>query len=150
MRSAAALIANLLLPETAGQILQVAGGRYLAILDDGLRPVAAPELRVIARLLPADAACQIARVADRLGSDYSEVTAEVANAFNRKSAAPKGSAARSDQNGPDRRHIGRADQSPARVATASFPSMPQRARGYDFKSATRACASSPPVTHHLL
>ena len=70
MRSAAALIASLLPSETAGQILQATGGRHLATLDDDLHPVANPELPVIARLLPASAACQIARVADRLESDY--------------------------------------------------------------------------------
>jgi len=121
MRSAAALIASLLPSETVRQILQATGGRHIASLDDNLRPVVNPELPVIARMLPASAACQIARVADRLENDHSDVTAEVANAVSRKPAAPKGSAARGHRNDPDREQFGRADGYPARVATASFP-----------------------------
>ena len=103
MRSAASLIGSLLPSETAGQILQVTGGRHLAILDDGLRPIATPELPMIARLLPAGAACQIACVAERLGCDYSDVTAEVANAVSQKSPGLKGSAADNHRNNPDLR-----------------------------------------------
>lgn len=124
MRSAAALVASLLPSETAGQILQATGGRYLAILDDDLRPVATPELPVIARMLPAAAACQIARVADRLGCDYSDVMAEVANAVSREPAAPKGPAARSHRNGLDRRQLAKDAANPTRLAAAGFPESP--------------------------
>jgi DNA primase len=89
MRSAATLIAGLLPSDTADQILQVTGGQHLTMLDDGLRPVENPKLPAIARLLPANAACQIVRVADRLETDSSEVTAEVANAVSKAAAVPK-------------------------------------------------------------
>ena len=81
MRSAAAVIAQQLLPEgTATVIRRVTAGRELATIDEQMRPVALPELPEIARALPAGTACQIARVAERLGiTDYSDVLAEVAN-----------------------------------------------------------------------
>ena len=54
-----------------------------------MRPVANPELPEIARVLPADAAYQTMRVAERLGfTDYSDVLAEVANAVTRDAARP--------------------------------------------------------------
>jgi DNA primase len=83
MRSAAQLIARLLPPETAAQIRQLTSGRPLATLDDTLHPIAHPELPAIARILPAAAICQIIRTADRTDSDYSEITAEVANAISK-------------------------------------------------------------------
>ncbi len=81
LRSAASLIASMLPPEVAGQVLCVTGGRRLDPVGDDLHPVAHTELPVIARLLPIGAACQIARVAERLGTDLSDVIAEVANAL---------------------------------------------------------------------
>jgi DNA primase len=121
MRSAATLIASLLPVDTADRILQVTGGHHLATLDAGLRPVANPELAAIARMLPASAACQIVRVADRLESDYSEVTAEVANTVTKEAAIPKRAAARGHQNDPGRRTTIRAETDPARLALAGFP-----------------------------
>ena len=60
-----------------------------------MRPVTNPELPEIARVLPADAACQIMRVAERLGfTDYSDVLAEVANAVTRGLVRPGNRAAR--------------------------------------------------------
>jgi hypothetical protein len=60
-----------------------------------MRPVANPELPEIARVLPADAAYQIMRVAERLGfTDYSDVLAEVANAVTRGPVRPGNRAAR--------------------------------------------------------
>jgi DNA primase len=124
MRSAAALVASLLPSETAGQILQATRGRYIATLGDDLRPVANPELPVIARMLPASATCQIARVADRVGSDYSEVTAEVANAVSRESADPKRAVAGSHRNDLDHRPRAWTDTNPTVVAAAGFPLRP--------------------------
>ena len=124
MRGAAALVASLLPSDTTRQILQVTGGRYLAVLDDDLRRVASPELPMIARLIPPSAACQIARVGDRLGRDYSEVAAEVANAISREPAAPKGSAGRSYRQGRDHKHLARVDETPPQLAAAGFPESP--------------------------
>jgi DNA primase len=138
MRSAAALVASLLPSETAGQILQATRGRYIATLGDDLRPVAPPELSVIARILPAGAACQIARVADWLGRDYSDVTAEVANAVSREQVAPKGSPARSHRNDVGHGQLTRADTSPARLIMDSFPAQPGAAG-----SATAGQATGP-------
>jgi DNA primase len=121
MRSAATLIASLLPSDTADQILQVTGGHHLTMHDDDLRPVERPELPAIARLLPANAACQIVRVANRLETDNSEVTAEVANAVSKAAAVPKRAAARGHQNDPGRRPILRTDTNPARLAAAGFP-----------------------------
>jgi tRNA 2-thiouridine synthesizing protein A len=74
-----------------------------------MRPVANPELPEIARVLPADAAYQIMRVAERLGfTDYSDVLAEVANAVTRDAARPGNRAAH------------RAPQ----LAASSFPHPP--------------------------
>jgi DNA primase len=124
MRSAASLIASLLPSEAAGQILQVTGGLYVATLGDDLRPLAAPELPVIARMLPADAACQIARVGDRLVSDYSDVMAEVANAIIREATAPKRPVAGGRRNDLNRRPLAWADTNPIRLAAAGFPESP--------------------------
>lgn len=120
MRSAATLIASLLPTDTADEILQATGGRHLTMLDDDLRPVECPELPTIARLLPASAACQVFRVASRLGTDNSEVTAEVANAVSKAAAIPKRAAARGHQNNPGRRPIA-ADTDPVQVAAVGFP-----------------------------
>jgi hypothetical protein len=60
-----------------------------------MRPVANPELPEIARVLPADAAYQTMRVAERLGfTDYSDVLAEVANAVTQGPVRPGNRAAR--------------------------------------------------------
>jgi DNA primase len=121
MRSAATLIASLLPSDTADQILQLTGGNHLTMLNEDLHPVENPELPAIARLLPANAACQIIRVADRLETDNSEVTAEVANAISKAAALPKRAAARSRHNDPDRRPIACTDLNPAGMAAVGFP-----------------------------
>jgi DNA primase len=89
MRSTATVIAGLLPAGSAEAIRQITGNRELATVDEQMRPVANPELPEIARALPADAAYQIMRVAERLGfADYSDVLAEVANAVTRDAARP--------------------------------------------------------------
>lgn len=90
MHSTASLIAGLLPADTASQVRQLTGGRDLVMLNDMLRPVENPELTRIARILPADAACQVVRAACTLGFDASDVLAEVANAANRFVQSPKG------------------------------------------------------------
>jgi len=124
MRSAATLIASLLPSETADRILEVTGGRHLATLNDDLRPVADPELPAIARMLPANAACQIIRVANRTESDCSEVTVEVANAVSRESAVPKRAAARGNRINVGRGQRAPTDPNPAILATVGFPDLP--------------------------
>ena len=95
MRSTATVIAGLLPASSAEAIRQITGSRELATVDEQMRPVANPELPEIARILPADAAYQTMRVAERLGfSDYSDVLAEVANAVTRDSARPGNRTAR--------------------------------------------------------
>ena len=53
------------------------------------RLVANPEVAAVVRILPAEMLCQIARTADRTSSEYSEVTAAVANAAAEHTNAPK-------------------------------------------------------------
>jgi DNA primase len=123
-RSAAALIARMLPPETASEILQATGGRNLAILDDDLRVVVNPELPAIARILPPGAACQIVRVADRTGCDYSDVTAEVANAALKNLTTRKHAAALSPGGDRDRAPPTPGTGTPAALAAPSFPVPP--------------------------
>ena len=126
MRSTAAVIAGLLPAGTAEAIRQITGGQELATVDELMRPVANPELPEIARVLPADAAYQTMRVAERLGfTDYSDVLAEVANAVTRDAARPASRAAR------------RAPQ----LAASSFPNPPTTTRHGDEH------ALSPPPAH---
>jgi len=113
MRSTAAVIASLLPAGSAEAIRQITGNRELATVDEEMRPVANPELPEIARVLPADVACQTMRVAERLGfTDYSDVLAEVANAVTRD-AVPPGNRL--------------ADGAP-RLAASSFPHPPATIR----------------------
>lgn len=63
--------------------MEEAGGPLLAMRSVGT---------AIAGLLPADTACQIARVAERLGiADCSDALAEVANAVTRQTSPQPGS-----------------------------------------------------------
>lgn len=55
LRSAASLIASMLPPQTADQVLRITSRRRLDPVGDDLRPVAHPELPQIARLLPVGA-----------------------------------------------------------------------------------------------
>ena len=101
MRSTATVIAGLLPAGSAEAIRQITGNRELATVDEQMRPVANPELPEIARVLPADAAYQTMRVAERLGfTDYSDVLAEVANAVTRDAARPGNPAAHRAPNSP--------------------------------------------------
>jgi DNA primase len=127
MRSAAALIASLLPTETADRILQVTGGRPLATLSDDLRPIANADLTAIARMLPANAACQIVRVANRTESDCSEVTAEVADVIGREATVPKRAAARRQRINVGRGQRAPAEPNPARLTTLGFPGLPNAA-----------------------
>ena len=116
MRSTATIIAGLLPAGSAEAIRQITGNRELATVDEQMRPVANPELPEIARVLPADAAYQTVRVAERLGfTDYSDVLAEVANAVTRDAARPGNPAAH------------RAPQ----LAAGSFPHPPAAIRHGD-------------------
>ena len=113
MRSTAMVIAGLLPAESAEAIRQITGNRELATVDEEMRPVANHELPEIARVLPADAACQTMRVAERLGfTDYSDVLAEVANAVTRDDS---------------RRGSRLADGAP-QLAASSFPHPPATIR----------------------
>jgi len=112
-------------PEAVGRILQITGGRTIATLDETLRPVANAELPVIARMLPVSATCQVARVADRLRCDYSDVIAEVANAASMAAAVPKRPAARGQRSDPAASTSGGAEASTTRIVTASFPDSPR-------------------------
>jgi len=121
IRSAAALVASLLPSEIADRILQTTGGRIIATLDANLRPVANDQLPVIARILPTDATGQIARVADRLDCEYSDVTAEVVNAVTRGTTDPDCTRGRCLRNHLRDKQTSRADTNPARVASTGFP-----------------------------
>ena len=95
-----------------------------------MRPVANPELPEIARVLPADAAYQTMRVAERLGfTDCSDVLAEVANAVTRDAARPP-----------------RARRAP-QLAAGSFPHPPATIRHGDEHAAPRPPAHGNRLTH---
>jgi DNA primase len=140
MRSAAALVASLLPAETADRILQITGGHILATLDANLRPVANAQLPAIARFLPAGAACQIARIADRLDSEYSDVTAEVVNAVSRGTADPGRTAGRYSRNSEETQ-IGRSDTNPVCLTSVGFPCL---SRGAGNSAGTAARPREPP------
>jgi DNA primase len=132
MRSTAAVIAGLLPTGSAEAIRQITGNRELATVDEQMRPVANPEIPEIARVLPADAAYQTMRVAERLGfTDCSDVLAEVANAVTRNAARPGSRAAR------------RAPQ----LAASSFPHPPATSRHDDEHVAPRPPAHGNRLTH---
>jgi DNA primase len=116
MRSTATVIASLLSAASAEAIRQITGNRELATVDEQMRSVTNPELPEIARVLPSDAACQIMRVAERLGfTDYSDVLAEVANAVTRDATRPGNRT---------------ADAAP-QLAASSFPHPPATIRHDD-------------------
>jgi hypothetical protein len=121
MRSTATVIAGLLPAGSAEAIRQITGNRELVTVDEQMRPVANPELPEIARVLPADAAYQTMRVAERLGfTDYSDVLAEVANAVTRDAARPGNRT---------------ADGAP-QLAASSFPHPPAAAIRHDDEAVT--------------
>ena len=132
MRSTAAVIAGLLPASSAEAIRQITGSRELATVDEQMRPVANPELPEIARVLPADAAYQTMRVAERLGfTDYSDVLAEVANAVTRDAARPGSRAARVAP----------------RLAASSFPHPPTTIRHGDEHAVPRPPVHGNRLTH---
>jgi len=124
MRSAAAFIASALPPQTSRQILQITGGDYLKTLDESLHPIASPEVPAMAQTLPPDAICQIMRVADRLSSDCSEVTAEVANAITKSAERPKRGASHGLFDGRNRSALAFDGVGPSRLAAVGFPAPP--------------------------
>jgi len=124
MRSAAALIASALPPETSRQVLQITGGDYLKTLDESLHPIASPEVPAIAQTLPPDAICQIMRVADRLSSDCSEVTAEVANAITKSAGTPERGASHGLCDGRNPSALAFDGAGPGRLAAVGFPAPP--------------------------
>jgi DNA primase len=129
MRSAAQFVASTLLPETARVIRQITSGQEIETLDENLHHIPHPELPMIARLLPAGAACQIARVADRTGSGCDEVTAEVTNAVSKGHELPKhttGPLPRADACNQVPAH---ETASPGTLARHSFPDEPIPAAG---------------------
>lgn len=126
LRSAAAVIADLLPAPTGDRVLEITGGRILAALDENLRPVADAQLPVIARLLPAGAACQIALVADRLDSEYSDITVEVVNALTRDRTARGRRLAAGPLDQPDGRHNCKPDEDAADRTRPGFPDLTAR------------------------
>lgn len=125
MRDAASYVAGTLPAEVTQKIAAIAGGRQLRTIDENMRPIAHPELASIALVLPAGPICQVVRIADRLGFEYSEVTAAVANAaISRISRPGAGLAARpSSRDFPDTPHnprkAGRAPPAPGRRPAAT-------------------------------
>jgi hypothetical protein len=141
MHSTASLIARLLPGQTAARISQLAGGRDLVLVDDMLRPVDNPQLPRIARVLPADAACQVVRAAGTLGFDVSEVLAEVANAVTRSVRSPKGQRrALHDDPSPLRPDCGPAASV---LASGSFPRPPFAPRAGTAPAASLPRTGSP-------
>jgi DNA primase len=139
MLSGASLIAELLPSGSAQQIRAITGNRELQTIDELLRPVHTPELAQIARILPADIAYQIARIADKLGFEYSEVLTEIANATTRQTRRPQGP-------GPARRHSPDNAQpagnpTAVQLARTSFPGSPPTAQGPAGYSAQRPVTS---------
>lgn len=88
LRDTASYVASMLPSAVAEQILAITGGQQLRTIDERMRPVANPELARIAVALPAGSACQIVRIAERLGLECSEVTAAVANAVTTMNLPP--------------------------------------------------------------
>jgi DNA primase len=138
MRSLASVIADLLPADAASAIRRITGNRELVTLDEYMLPVANPALPQIARALPADAAFQITRTAERLGfTDYSDVLAEVANAITKDgSLNPRGnshnrSSALVGSGFPCSPLVAQASAEPALVhmSRTSGPPKPTRLKG---------------------
>ena len=115
MRSAAAHMARLLRPETVDAILYITGEEPLSQFDGNQR-LSYAELQAIARILPAETLCQIARTADRTSSEYSEVTAALADTVAENPGIPKGVG----DAGRGCHAAARVAPSPVRVAAAGF------------------------------
>jgi hypothetical protein len=117
-------------------IRRITGNQELVTVDEQMRSVANPELPQIASALPADAAFQITRTAERLGfTDYSAVLAEVANAVMRKTGSPKGNSSNatpvlvkaSFPRPPPAAHVG-AEPPAARMSRANSHPKPPRSK----------------------
>jgi DNA primase len=134
MRSVAAVIADLLPAETAQAIQRITGNQELITVDEQMRPVANPALPQIASELPADAAFQITRTAERLGfTDYSDVLAEVANAVVRKTANSKGNSCQAtpelvEANFPRPPPVAHVGSEPTAARTSRTSGHPKRPR----------------------
>lgn len=124
MRSAAQSVASTLSPETAGTIQQITSGRKIETLDEDLHPILSPELPVIARILPANAGCQIVRIAELTGCTSDEVTAEVANAVRNDQSAPMREPARPHGGGTFSPVRARKGIGAGPLAQESFPESP--------------------------
>lgn len=88
LRDAASHVASTLPVEVAQEVVAIMDGQQVMTTDKHMRPIAHPELASIALVLPAGSICQIVRIAERLGVEYSEVTAAVANAVISNASRP--------------------------------------------------------------
>ena len=147
-RSAASFIASMLPADTAEQVLRIMDGRHPETLAEDVRPIPNPELALIARILPPDAICQIVRVVERLETDHSEVTAELANAVAKDARVPKRGAARSNRNGPGRTPFSPANAKPARLAASGFPGPPAPSEATCEMRVPGAARRQPTATRH--
>jgi DNA primase len=127
LRSAALLIARTLPVGTTENILRMNALRQLNAAGDQAGLVACPQLPVIARLLPEAAASQVARAADRLGVDFSEVITEVANAVADEATDPKGPAVPVPHDQSRLGLTGDRPASPVSLTAGSFPDPPHSA-----------------------
>lgn len=144
MRSAAGLVADLLPPGEARQIQGVIGDRELQMTDELLPPVSSHELIQIARALPTDIAYQVARLAGKLGFDYSEVLIEVTKVFDERNRYPK-DPARAVRNNADRTQPTRQPTA-AQLAHTSFARPPLAPQTSTDHWASRPASSSTPRT----
>lgn len=110
LRSAAALLADLLPPAAADQVRQTTAGTELTAVDDEARPVVSPQVPLVARAFPVDTAIEAVRLASRLGFPADEVVIEIANAVTRQAV----------RRGPDR------SATHARLAASGFPAPTPR------------------------
>jgi DNA primase len=99
LRSAAAVLAGLLLPAAAAQVRETTKGAELAAVDDEARHLVSPQLPLVAQAFPPDTASEAVRLASRLGFPADEVVIEIANAVTRQ-AARRGSSRSATQASP--------------------------------------------------
>ena len=143
LRGTASYVAGTLPAEVAQKIAAISGGQQLRTIDEHMRPIANPELASIALVLPAGPICQIVRIAERLGVEYSEVTAAVANAAITSISQQRSAIGRGTQPG--------AEPGPGlatRPNSRDFPHAPHHLRKADRGPPTpsrRATATSRPT-----
>jgi DNA primase len=121
MRSAALAIARMLPQEAREAIGLAIDGRIRSVLDGGTHDTSNAKLSAAVKALPANATCQILRVAERTGRDCAEVTAEVLNAAARETTPPKGAGSGGRGAGPHSPDGAASTARSAPVAQASFP-----------------------------